>query len=111
MVGVGKCCLCDLPCLSPLDSVLVDKKPHELGDTDYRVSVVELDGVVLREIVQIIAVVLLVTVDDVLQGCGNEEVLLSYTEYLSVVGSVVGVEDSPDVLYTVPLDDGVVETL
>ena len=67
VVGVSEGLLCDLPCLCPLDAVLVYQEPHELGDTDYRVCVVELDGVVFREIMQIVAVILLVSVDDILQ--------------------------------------------
>ena len=111
VVGISECCLNDLPCLCPLDAVLVDQESHELGDSDYRVCIVELDCIVLSEIVEIVAVNLLISVDDVLQRCGNEEVLLSYTEDLSVVGSVVRIEDSPDVLNAVSLDDGVVESL
>ena len=111
MVCISECSLNDLPCLCPLDAVLVDQKSHELRDSDYRVCIVELDRVVLSEIVEIVTMILLVSVDDVLQRCGNEEVLLSYTEYLSVVGSIVRIEDSPDVLNAVSLDNGVVESL
>ena len=111
VVGVCECVLNDLPCLCPLDAVLVNEESHELRDSDYRVCIVELDRVVLGEIVEIIAVHLLVSEDDVLQGSRYEEVLLSYTEDLSVVGSVVRIEDSPDVLNAVSLDDGVVESL
>ena len=108
VVGVSECLLNDLPCLCPLDAVLVNEESHELRDSNNRVCIVELDRVVFCEI---IAVILLVSVDDVLQRCGNEEVLLSYTQNLSVVGCVVRIEDSPDVLDTVSLDDGVVESL
>ena len=111
VVSISECSLNDLPCLCPLDAVLVDQKSHELRDSYDRVCVIELDRVVLGEIVEIVAVILLISVDDVLQRSGNEEVLLSYTENLSVVRSVVRIENSPDVLNAVSLDDCVVESL
>jgi len=75
------------------------------------VCIVKLDRVVLCKIVEIVTVILLVSVNDVLERCRNEEILLSYTEYLTIVRSVVRVEDSPDVLYTVSLDNRIIESL
>ena len=67
VVGVCECFLNDLPCVLPADAVLVNEESHELRDSNNRVCIVELDRVVLSEIVKIIAVVLLISVDDVLQ--------------------------------------------
>ena len=67
MVGVSESLLNDLPSLCPLDAVLVNEESHELGDSYNRVCVVELDRVVLGKIMEIVAVILLVSVDDVLQ--------------------------------------------
>ena len=67
VVGVCECLLNDLPCLCPLDAVLVNEESHELGDSYNGVCIVELDRVVLCEIVEIVAMILLISVGDVLE--------------------------------------------
>ena len=57
----------DLPCVFPLDAVLIYEKSHKLGNTDNRVSIVKLDYIVLSEIMEIVAVSLLILSDDILQ--------------------------------------------
>ena len=111
MVGIAERLLDDLPCVFPLHAVLVHEDPHELGDTDNGMRIVQLDRVVLGKILHVVAVNSLVLPYDVLERSGCKEILLSYTEHLTVVGRVVGIEHSPDVVYSVSLDNGIVESL
>ena len=67
VVGVCECLLNDLPCVFPADAVLVNEESHELRNSYNGVCIVELDRVVLCEIVEIVAMILLVSVDDVLE--------------------------------------------
>ena len=44
VVGVSKRAACYFPSLLPAHAVLVDQKTHQLGDTDSRVCIVQLNG-------------------------------------------------------------------
>jgi hypothetical protein len=44
VIRVGERRARDRPRLVPVESVLIDKKPHQLGDRDRRVRVIELHG-------------------------------------------------------------------
>ena len=91
--------------------MLVHEDAHELGDGENRVGVVELNGVVLGEAVQVGAVVTHVVLDDFLQGGGAEEVLLAHAQDLALERGVVGVQDAGDVHGALTVDDGVGEAL
>ncbi len=52
VVGVAEGVGGDVPGLVPTQAVFVDEEAHELGDADRGVSVVELDGPLLVEIMQ-----------------------------------------------------------
>ena len=67
VVCISESILNDLPCLCPLDAVLVNEESHELRDSNNGVCIVELDRVVLSEIVEIVAVILLISVPRDLQ--------------------------------------------
>jgi len=60
----------------PGDALFVDEDAHELGDGDGGVGVVELDGVFVGEAGEV-EVGLFVAADDVVDGAGDEEVLLA----------------------------------
>ena len=49
MIGVGKRCPGDLPCLCPADVVVINQDAHQFGNGDRRMGVVELDGSLVRE--------------------------------------------------------------
>ena len=108
VVGVGKGPGRHLPGCLPIELLEVDQQPHELGDGERRVRIVELDGRLVREagkhrqalrrIEHLPA--LLVAAQDVLQGRRDEEVLLLEPEFLALKDIVVGVEDLGDVLGT-----------
>ena len=57
----------DCPGVFPAELVLVHEQAHEFRNSQNRVSVVQLDRVVLREVAQILAVMFDVVVDDGLQ--------------------------------------------
>ena len=76
VVGVGQRCHGNLPGLIPAEAPLVDQQPHQLGNGDRRVSVVELDGNSVRQVMGGEAGEVLQQVQDVLQRAGYEEVLL-----------------------------------
>ena len=111
VVGVGEGPGDDGPGGIPAQAVLVHEQPHELGDGQHRVGVVELDGVEVGETVEVGPVVLDVVVDELLQGGRAEEVLLPHSQHLALVGGVVGVEHPGDVHGAFPIDDGVGEAL
>ncbi len=85
----------DAPGLVPWHQVLVDEQPHQLGDGDRRMRVVELHRPVAIELVQPLAAHQ-VQADHVLQRAGDEEELLHQTELLADLGLVVRVEDLGD---------------
>ena len=68
VIGVGEGMGNDLPRLVPTHTVLIEEDAHELRDGQHRMGVVELDRVVFSEASKVLAVVLDVVVDDLLQG-------------------------------------------
>ena len=86
VVGVGEGVGGHFPGVVPAEAVLVHKQPHQLGDAQDRVGVVELDGVECVEVAQVVAVGVAVVVDKFLQRGRDEEVLLAHAEELACVG-------------------------
>ena len=111
VVGVSKCMTNDLPCIFPLHAVLINEDTHELRNTDNRVCIVKLDAVELGKLTEIVAINSLVVSYDILQGCGYEEVLLTYTEYFTVVRCIIRIKHTEDIVYAVSLDNSVIKTL
>ena len=56
MVGEGEGVGDDLPGFLPAHAVLVHQQAHELRDGQHRVGIVQLHGVVFREVLQITVV-------------------------------------------------------
>ena len=69
------------PGLVELHAVLVHQEPHQLGDADRGVGVVELDRHRLRQVAQLV-VLLHVPAEDVLQRGRGEEILLPQPQLL-----------------------------
>ena len=82
--GAGR----DLPCIVPLEALFVHEDPHELGDRDGRVGIVQLNGDLFGKGV-VGLVELLVSAEHVAQGGCHEEVLLLEAELLAREGIVV----------------------
>ena len=74
-------------------------------------GVIELNGVVLVEIAQVLAVILDVRINHCLQRSRDEEVLLANAQHLAVIGRVIRVEHAAQVMDALPFDNGVGETL
>ncbi len=80
VIGVRECSDGDLPGLGPRNIVKIDKNPHQLGDRDARMRVVELNGCPFRERVDA-SECTGVPMDKVLQRGRNEEVFLPQTQF------------------------------
>ena len=95
MVGVSEGLGDDLPGVVPAVTALVEADPHEFGDAEGRVRVIDVDGHLLRDAVEGL-VVAQVALDDILQGGGDQEVLLTKPKHLAFRMVVRGVEDLAD---------------
>ena len=105
MIGVGEGVAGDLPGLGPFMAVHVDQEPHQLGDRDRRMGVVELDRELVGEVGQILVGVEMAP-DDVLQRGGGEEVFLPQAQFLASLVRVGRIEDAGDRLGLVGFDQG-----
>ena len=85
----------DAPCLVPLQAFLVQKDAHQFRHSHRRVGVVHLEDRVLRQLVDIV-MMLLELLDGGLDGRGDEEVLLLQAQLLAAVVVVVRIQDLSD---------------
>ena len=79
------------------------QQTDQLRDGDDRVRIVELNGGVHRKAAQVVAVDLLIALDDILQRRGAEEILLLEAQHLALVAVVVGIEHLGDIIGLVAL--------
>ena len=98
VVGVGHRVARDVPGLAPVEVVLVDEQAHQLGDRHRRVRVIELEAILFRKRGEVVAVSIPPVAQGVLQGRRGQEVLLSQTQFLAVLGCRVRVQHHRDVL-------------
>ena len=75
VAGIGKALAGDVPGLVPGDAAFVHQDPHQLGNGDHRVRVVELENHPLVQLAQVEAARQRV-VDVIAQRTGHEEILL-----------------------------------
>ena len=98
----------DGPSGIPVVAVLVDQDAHELRDADHRVGVVELEHDLVRQRGQVRVLLARVEhADRVVDGRGDEEVLLLEAQLLALRGGILRVEDLGDVLSLNLRDHGV----
>ena len=95
VVGVAQRRARDRPRLLPREFVLVDQDPHQLGDRDGWMRVVELDRRMLGQLVQRGELVEMPP-DQVLQRCRGEEILLPQPQLLALRRCVVRIEHARD---------------
>src|SRR5262245_55026066 len=93
VVGIREGTYGEFPGLLPAALPLIEQDAHQFGDSERRVSVIELDGNVVRQGSQIIALAGAEAVDDVLQGAADQEVLLEEAQSPAGLGGIVGIED------------------
>ena len=96
VVGVAEGAHDDAPGVVPLEVFLVEEDAHEFGDGEGGMGVVELDGDLVGEGVDFVAVGL-EAADDVMEGAGDEEILLLEAEAAALLDVVVRIEDLGDV--------------
>ena len=82
VVGVGEGPLGDVPGLVEVDAVDVHQEPHQLGDGDRRMRVVQMDRRLVGQREQV-AELAEMPLHDVLQRGGREEILLPQPQFLS----------------------------
>ena len=103
VVGVGERADGDLPGVAPRQAMHVDQEPHQLGDRDARMRVVELDRGPLRQEMQI-AVGAQVARHQILQRGGDEEIFLPQAQFAAGRRFVARIEDLRDRLRARLLD-------
>ncbi len=97
VAGVGEALPGDRPGGVPVHLLLVDEDPHELGHGDHGVGVVELEDHPLGQLREIEAVGEHV-VEEVVDRCRDEEVLLLQPQLLALRGGILRVQHLGDVL-------------
>ena len=97
VVRVGERLLRQGPRVVPVDSLLDHQEPHELRHRERLVGVVHLDRGLLGKGLDRVSVVP-VAAQDVLQGAGDQQVLLAEAELLAGVHAVVRIEHLREVL-------------
>ncbi len=96
VVGVGEHLVADGPGRFPGQPLFVHQHPHQFGDGDGGVGIVELNGDLGGKVAEIGAMHPLVATHDVLDGAGTEEVLLDQAQLFARVGLVVRIEHLGD---------------
>jgi hypothetical protein len=91
----------DVPGRIPSHAFFVHQQPHELGYGNHRVGVVELYCGHFMQPGEVCSLHFLVFPNDVLEGCGAEEVLLAETQGLAGGAAVVGIEHTGQITRSV----------
>ena len=108
VVGVAEGGHRDRPRLVPVQPTLVDQQPHEFGDADRRMGVVELQRESLGKVVHRCVGEIIHDVQHVLQRARHEEVLLQQPKLLARLELVVRVQHLRDCLRGDLVLDGLV---
>ncbi len=97
VIGVGERPAGDAPRVGPRQDVLVDQQPHELGDGDRGMRIVQLHRELLMELLDG-KVLPPQDAEHVLKGAGDEEELLLQAQFLAAQLVIVRVENLAEVL-------------
>ncbi len=95
VVGVGQGRLGDLPGVVPHHAVMVDQQPHQLGDGQARMGVVELHRRLLGEAAQL-AFRVEMALHQILQRRRHEEIFLAQPQFAARRAFVIGIEEFAD---------------
>ena len=82
MVGVGDGSCNDIPGLIPVIAAFIQHNTHQLGNSQYRMGVIQMNGYYIRQIIQC-TIISQVTLDDILYRSRYEEILLAQTQTLA----------------------------
>ena len=91
MVGVCTGLCSDLPCIVPVQTILIQKDTHQLCNSDRGMGIVHLEGYLLRQIVNIV-VILHKLRDGALYTCRHEEILLTQAKLLALYMIVIRIK-------------------
>ena len=91
MVRVGENLRHNIPCVVPAVTALIEQQAHKLGDSESRVGVVDMDSHLVAYIIER-AVLAQVAVDYILNGRGDEEILLAQAKALALGMVIRGIE-------------------
>ena len=91
VIGVGQGSLRDIPGRVPAETRFVEQDAHELGHCQGGVSIVELDGDLVRKCVPV-GIVPAESPHEVRERAGHQEVFLREPQLLSHLGGVVRIE-------------------
>ena len=103
MIGIGNGLLRNLPCLVPTEPLFIDENAHELCDTERRMGIVDVDGDIIREFLEI-AASLDIMAYDALHAGGHHEIFLDQAGLLALVRTVFRVERARDVFHKLTVD-------
>ena len=92
MVRVGENLRHNIPCVVPAVTALIEQQAHKLGDSESRVGVVDMDSHLVADIIER-AVFAQVAVDYILNGRGDEEILLAQAKALALGMVIRGIEN------------------
>lgn len=105
MIGVREDLANDFPRLTKLHFFFVNQDSLQFGHCDGRMSVIELNGDIVRQRCHG-QIELLESSDNVLERGGTPEVLLLQSELFTLVGVVIGIQHSSDGLSRLRCSDG-----
>ena len=97
MIGIAKRALGNAPGEIPVKVLFVHEHAHQFCDGNTRMSVVELNDDLLRELVKRF-VLLFIATKNVCDRARDEEVLLLETQHLAFKSSIIGVQNLGDTL-------------
>ena len=83
MVGIGKGIGHDPPGIVPAVAAFVEQDAHQLGDCHGRVGIVDMDGDLIRKVIER-RVLPQMTVHNILHGCRYKEILLAQPQALAL---------------------------
>ena len=75
VVCVGKSTCTDIPCFVPFKTFFVDKQPHQFGNGNRRVGIVQLNGAKIGETAPV-GMNFFITSQNIFQRTGHKEILL-----------------------------------
>ena len=101
VVGVSEGLLCNLQCLLKAYAFIGSQQTNQLRNRDNRMGIIQLNGIEISKMREIIAVNLFVILDDVLQGRRAEEILLLQAKLLTFICGVIRIQYTGNILCTV----------
>ena len=97
MVGVCDGVLRDIPGLIPVIAEIIEQHAHQLWNAQHRMGVVELDGDLLMQVVQV-RIAAQMPPDDLIDAGAHEEVFLLQAQLLAMLSGIIRIDVAGDLL-------------